>query len=171
MNRGIRVVAAVMVYGLVLLVATEARADRKWEVGGAVGLHTFSLNSELGVWDVPWATSPADSLFLGLHASDIQPFALVGIGGIGGIGNIGGISSDPTAIGNDADFVWHVGGGVKYRISPRCGLRQNARVLFPASNENRLATTDTEAFPGVSFAFPGQPQAPVKVPVDSDISR
>ncbi len=111
------------------------------------------------------------------------PFVLVGGGGFTVVQtNSAGRENDPTQyIADDTDAAFYVGIGAKYRLTPRMGLRLDARLLFVPSSENAIPpempdpsikkiTEDFEALASFYMSFGGGARTaePVDVPEDDD---
>jgi OOP family OmpA-OmpF porin len=90
----------------------------------------------------------------------LKPFALLGFGGMSVS------SSEPNAVYSDDDFVFHGGGGIKYRMGEGWGLRGDVRLLLPPSSASESATTDFELLVGLYGTYPRK-KAP-STPKDSD---
>jgi outer membrane protein OmpA-like peptidoglycan-associated protein len=90
----------------------------------------------------------------------LRPFALLGFGGMSVS------SSEPNAVYSDDDFVFHAGGGLKYRIGEGWGLRGDVRLLLPPSSASESVTTDFEILVGLYGTYPRKKVA--SAPKDSD---
>jgi OOP family OmpA-OmpF porin len=112
----------------------------------------------------------------------LVPFVLAGAGAFS-IVSANNKSVQPNNyaefIGHDTDPVEYMGAGVKYRISPKWGLRGDLRLLLPPSSTSTGVTTDFEFLISVYADFarhrpvthdvtPPPPPPPVPVVVDDD---
>jgi OOP family OmpA-OmpF porin len=92
----------------------------------------------------------------------LRPFALLGFGGMTTS------SSEPNTIYSDDDFVFHGGGGVKYRMGEGWGVRGDVRLLLPPSSASESVTTDFEILLGLYATYPRKTVPPPPKDTDGD---
>lgn len=79
----------------------------------------------------------------------LTPFAVIGLGSLG-------ISSDPDAVGDDADTEFHWGLGAKYAITPKWTVRFDGRhIVAPGvqTTTSNSATSHWELLAGLTFVI------------------
>jgi len=144
------------------------------EIGGRVGYYPmrhFGFEGEIAM--MPTRTQSEQRAFvssgrahavLQLGLARIIPFAVVG-------GGVLAVRSEPSAVGDDADQVFTVGGGVKFMINEHLQLRLEARdTMSPKRGRTVNDPADTlEVLAGFSVLLgPRKAPAPTVVIPDTD---
>ena len=141
------------------------------DVGGRVGLYPLRfLGIELEAGVMPAETASGQAVMM-YHARghilaqvarwSVAPFALAGVSGLG-------VASDRFEVGNDADFGFHFGGGLKFFMTRRTLLRVDLRDTLTARRGLGQGVVNSfEALLGLSIVL-GRPKAKKAEPRDTD---
>jgi OOP family OmpA-OmpF porin len=132
--------------------------------GGAIPTETGDANTTFDVWSIVARGHVIATLRADDPTNSFLPFFLAG-GGIMRIVDIG--IADRSLLRYDTDGVVYAGAGVKYRAGGGWGVRFDARLLLPPSNEDKTFTIEGEALLSLYREW-GRKEAPKAPPPKTD---
>nr|WP_239577414.1 OmpA family protein [Archangium primigenium] len=137
--------------------------SRLWVEGELAAIPTSDTFAGTPVFVLGWR---AHGLFHFWNPGRWRPFVLAGLGAHSSFTGRTGVDQ----VGNDSDFAFHWGLGLKYDLAPRLSLRADARHLLPPSRQGMGVTNDFELHAGLSYRFGGAAsvQSPPAGPRDTD---
>ncbi len=140
------------------------------DVGLRFGYYFLSflgLEGEFGILPGSAAGSGESAL---MYSGRLQPILQLPFWRIAPFGSLGigflGVSSDTTAFGNDTDFLFSYGGGVKFYLSRNVALRLDIRTNLTQKFQDPDAADTEEFLLGLTVRLGPRPKA--KPPSDRD---
>ena len=114
------------------------------------------------IWNITYRAHVVVQCMADKPGTKLIPFVLAGGGGLQVVS-----SNNQDVIAKDADAMFHVGVGAKYRVDNGWGLRADARIMFPPSSKSNGPTEDFELLLSIYKEF-GRKEAKKVVPVVDD---